>query len=275
MKLFAVPRNLWKRKEEFIRSCQVYWNKIVRRITIDRQPVFIVGCGHSGTSLLLAVLGTHSRIFAIPYESSIAAQDDQQKFQKKLKNFDEMTILARKHRWVEKTPKHIRYIGRILQWRPDAKILIMIRDGRDVAFSIRERTGLPERGIRRWVEDNLAGKPYWTHPNVYLVKYEELISDFVSTVRHILEFLGEEYEEGLKDYYKIPRKWYSDEISKPPTPSGHNHEQYRNWQINQPLFDGRGRWKNMSENELSLIYDIGGELLSEFGYISKDDLVAE
>jgi hypothetical protein len=38
----------------------------------ENPPVFIVGCGHSGTSFLLAVLGAHSRLCAIPEETRLA-----------------------------------------------------------------------------------------------------------------------------------------------------------------------------------------------------------
>lgn len=271
MKLVNIPHKMSEKTKKYIQSARYYWNKVIRRITIDSRPIFIVGCGHSGTSLLLAILGTHSRIYAIPFESSIAIKDNQQRFYKALARFDKMAIVAGKPRWVEKTPKHIRHIRRILEWCPDAKILIILRDGRDVAFSIQARTGDLENGIKRWVEDNRAGKEFWGHPNVYVVKYEDLIGDFESTIKDILSFLGEEYEEKLRYYYKIKRKWYSDKIVKPPTPKGENQGQYRNWQINQPLFDGKGRWKKMPEQELSLINDVAGEMLTEFGYTRNDN----
>ncbi|MCL1888154.1 MAG: sulfotransferase, partial [Kiritimatiellaeota bacterium] len=36
------------------------------------DPVFVVGCGHSGTSLVMRVLGEHSAFCAVPYESRCA-----------------------------------------------------------------------------------------------------------------------------------------------------------------------------------------------------------
>ncbi len=260
-------RKLQKKGKGFFLYFPYCWNKVVRHVTIDSPPVFIVGCGHSGTSILLVILGSHSRIYAIPYESYIARRDNPRRFQKALKRFNRLTISAGKRRWVEKTPIHIHHIGKILKWCPDARILLMIRDGRDVACSIQSRFGNLEKGIRRWIEDNLAGKEYWGNPNVYVVKYEDLVSDFEFTVRNILSFLNEEYEGGMKDYYKIPKKWYSRKMTKPLTTMGKKHEQYRNWQINQPLFDGRGRWKKMSTEELSLVNGMANEMLIEFGYI--------
>ena len=263
MKLTTNLRTLWTKGKEG-HSFRYLWNKVARRVRIDSPPIFIVGCGHSGTSLLLAILGSHSRIYAVPFESNIASKPE--RFHAAKEAFDKSAVSAGKYRWVEKTPRHIYRIGRILKWCPDARILLMIRDGRDVACSIQARAGSLEQGIRRWVKDNLAGKKYFKHPNVYVIKYEELVVNFEFALKDLLSFLNEAYEEGMKDYHKIPRKWYSDKISKPSTAFGKDHGQYRNWQINQPIFDGRGRWTQLSAEELSLLTDIAGDMLAEFGY---------
>jgi hypothetical protein len=91
-----------------------------------------------------------------------------------------------------------------------------------------------------------------------------------------MAFIDEGYEPGMKDYQKSPKKWYSNIISKPETVSdGEVHKQYRNWQINQPLFDGRGSWKAMSDDELSFITSTAGPMLVEFGYTKTDNSESE
>jgi len=41
----------------------------------------------------------------------------------------------------------------------------------------------------------------------------------------------------------------------------------RNWQINQPLFDGRGRWiKEMTEDDKVIFKDKAQKYLEKFGY---------
>ena len=109
---------------------------------------------------------------SVPFESGIAKGEKPKKFLNALKKFNVKAVVAGKRRVVEKTPKHIQCIGKILKWSPEAKIIIIVRDGRDVAYSIKQRTGSLEEGIQRWMDDNLSAKEFWNHPNVYLVKYD-------------------------------------------------------------------------------------------------------
>lgn len=241
------------------------WNRYVKRVRLEGNPVFVVACGHSGTSLMLAVLGAHSRLFAVPQETR-CLHADEAFFREQARAFDRLAVAAGKPRWVEKTPSHIRHLDELFNWAPDARVILMLRDGRDVAASIKARTGNLEEAIGRWVNDNRAGKPYWDHPHVLVCKYEDLVTRFEPTVHRAVEFLGEEYEPGMKDYNSRPLRFYSEKVEKPTSAEGSNHNQYRNWQINQPLFDGRERWKDLSTEELELVERIGGPMLAECGY---------
>jgi hypothetical protein len=265
-----VLKSEWKR---MARGRGYLLQRLFQGVRVDSPPVFIVGCGHSGTTLLLAVLGAHSRIYAVPEETFVAYSAGRRRFRRWLRRFDRWTVAAGKRRWVEKSPKHIHRVRQILGWCPQARVLLMVRDGRDVTASIKARKGTAEEGISRWVEDNLAGKAYWDHPNVLVVKYEELVADFRGTCGKILGFIGEDYEEGMRDYHATPKKWYSEKIAKPSTAFGDNHDQHRNWQINQPIFDGRGRWKELSEEELATVNRVGGSLLAELGYAAESGSV--
>jgi hypothetical protein len=238
----------------------------------QNPPIFIVGCGHSGTSLLLSILGVHSRIYAIPEETCLAFDYDADQPRSRtatelfLWTLDSQAIHAGKMRWVEKTPKHICAIGTLLRLRPEARIIIIIRDGRDVALSLLQRHGNLRQGIDRWVNDNRAGEAFWKHPNVYKVLYEDLIGNFEATIRKLVHFLGEDYEEQLAHYYETPKFYYSKKIEKPSDEFADNHNAYRNWQINQPLIDSRGKWKKFSEEDKQLIKDVAGDMLIEYGY---------
>lgn len=76
--------NLAQKSSKYLRYI---WNRFAMQKTIDSSPTFIVGCGHSGTSVLLAILGAHPRIYPVTYESGIAKQDNKLKFQEAVKIF--------------------------------------------------------------------------------------------------------------------------------------------------------------------------------------------
>ncbi|MEM9701334.1 MAG: hypothetical protein AAF907_02670, partial [Planctomycetota bacterium] len=63
-----------------------------------------------------------------------------------------------------------------------------------------------------------------------------------------------------------PKRWYDVKITKPHSASGHDHNRLRNWQINQPLFDGRGKWKTLTSDEYEAVNRIAEPLLQEYGY---------
>lgn len=236
------------------------------------NPVFIVGCGHSGTSIMLAILGNHPHFHPITCESALFKRNEPEIREIMLK-WDRECIEAGKKRWIEKTPPHIFHIKRFLLHRPQSKFIIMLRDGRDVVCSLIYRTEYKnfEERVERWVYDNLAGLPYWDHPNVMVVKYEDLVSKTEITLKKVFSFLGENYTSEILNYYKYQKYWYHSEIEKPATIETHkDHHKLRNWQINQPLFDGRGRWKTeISKIEKQKFKYIAQKYLEQFEYLTN------
>ncbi len=242
------------------------------------RPIFIVGCGHSGTTLLLKILGAHSRIHAINYESSIAFNPEEA--QDLAKAFNKMCSNAGKIRWVEKTPRHIHKISMLTAMFPDARILVMLRDGRDVACSIKRRTGDPEVGIDRWVADNTAALADLGQENVMLVRYENLVDDFESCVTEVLDFCAESYEESLRNFHQyhldfqdvgLKSKWVS-ALFRGRKRDKNEHRTRRQQQVHQELFDGRNVWrKELSDDEKNMIKRKASELLQQFGYADGSD----
>ena len=259
-------------KVEQHRQAQTFKVEPAREGHID-NPIFIVGCGHSGTSLMLAILGDHPRIYPIPKESVLFLQTDAT-LQKTLRGWDVECQTEGKTRWAEKTPPHIFQIHRLLAFRPKTQIILMLRDGRDVVCSLKPRMGYAafEDRLDRWIYDNMAGQPYWQHPQVKVVKYDDIVTTTEATLRDLCHFLGEEYSPQLLDYHKTEHRWYSDKIEKPDAIKTHDdHNTHRNWQINQPIFDGRGRWlAEMTEAEKDKFNNSPAQqLLEQCGYVAN------
>jgi hypothetical protein len=245
---------------------------------IDRlRPIFIVGCGHSGTTLLAAMLDSHSRILAFPDESSAFSQDDWPA------RAGPLLALARRAeqrgipRICEKTPNHVHRIGRILGLMPHARILYVVRDGRDVAHSILRRYGDLDSGARRWMRDNRAGlRQSEGEDRVHLLRYEDLVADPAATLAAACAFIGEAYEPAMLDFHRTERRWLRtreiatvEVIHEPGLPEPERdarHRQRRNFQINQQLFDGRGGWKTLPEDRQAALTEMMRPLL-RFGYL--------
>ena len=224
-------------------------------------PTFVAGCAHSGNTLMNAIIGSHSNIHLIKRETRMFIGST-----KKLNGFmqglyDEANDNG-KCRWTEKTAGHINFMDKLLGINT-AKIILMIRDGRDVVYSLYKREGQIHRAVTKWNRECQITLQYSDHPRTMLVKYEDLVTDFERIMTGVFEFIGEKYEEGVVRFYESYEK-----TTKPPDETdGKNHMQLRRWQLSQPLFDGRGRYKEFSEKQYKYVLSRQRKMLLELGYI--------
>lgn len=242
--------------------------RFILRRRIEGDPVYIVSCGHSGSSVLLNILGSHSSFYAVPGEVVLSGNRLAWSL---LKRFDMATLINGKKRWVEKTPKHIRSIEFLKEVTPAARFIIIIRDGRDVALSIKKRMGSVEFGAQRWVNDNLQGEAYWKDDSVKVIRYEDLVEKPRVILEEVLGFLDESFEPECLNFHEKPKSYYSENVECPPDATQEHHKQYRNWQINQPLFDGRGKWKQLSVDDRKIVKAVANQKLIEYGYVSDGE----
>jgi hypothetical protein len=121
-----------------------------------------------------------------------------------------------KPRWGEKTPFTHRYAERILADYPQAQIVHMIRDPRDVFASMhyaRFTSGLhywlvasPGWVIGDWLESVRLGERFEArYPDRYrVVRYEHLVSDPELVVQGVCEFLGETFQPDMLTMSSFP-----------------------------------------------------------------------
>lgn len=164
-----------------------------------KQPILIGGCGRSGTTLLLAVLGAHPEIFAL--------EEEMYAFYPLPFRLKSLTATLRNKalgnswtRWCEKTPKNVRAFGFIhAAFGGKVKLIHMVRDGRDVITS--HHPNAADRyyvSPQRWVSDVKAGLEH--RDKSLLVRYEDLVSSPESTLHEICDYLELEYHPRLIDY---------------------------------------------------------------------------
>lgn len=111
-----------------------------------------------------------------------------------------------KPRWGDKTPNYglrLREIGALL---PEARFLHLIRDGRDVAASLRDLWFSPSRDFdalaRDWSWRVQTIRSQGAHSPFYLeVRYEELLTETEAVLRRICAFLQLDFSDQMLRYY--------------------------------------------------------------------------
>lgn len=181
--------------------------KHLKRVS-TKEPIFIGGCGRSGTTILLSILGAHKKIQAIPYESSIFLLKNLEvnsKIKTKVLLYNLLIKHKKKsaHRWLEKTPRNIHSIKEIKNiFDNKFKFIHIVRDGRDVITSKHPTKNKNEYWIDtdRWVKDVQEGLKYKNDKNVLTIKYEDLVSSRSDVIMSILNFIDEEYTDEIDNY---------------------------------------------------------------------------
>ncbi|HYD63883.1 sulfotransferase [Azospirillum sp.] len=243
----------------------------------SKRPIFIVGCGHSGTSLLAAMMDSHHGIMAYPGESYAFHGDDWESRLGLLVSLAKTAEERGIRRICEKTPSHVHDVDRIRRVFPDAPVLYVVRDGRDVACSVAKRTGDLADGVAMWIAENTAGLAMMRrHGGVMQVRYEDLVADSRGVLERVCAFVGEPFDERMLSHHTVQRTWFGIgtlaavrrvfEKGISLAERERRHRTRRNWQINQPLFDGRGEWLDLPADRRDWLNEQLGPLLRELGY---------
>ena len=212
---------------------------IIRIRRMDQEPILIGGCGRTGTSLISAILDAHPEIISFPEETNIF--ESKRKFKspglnrfRNLVRFYRFLVLAdipmSSRRWCEKTPNNVRELEYIFEeFRNKVKVVLMIRDGRDVITSLHPLRKGYYITVERWIKDNAKTLGYMDHENVLIVPYESLILHFEYTMKKVLDFTGNSYDEKVKEYTR-----YSNVQS---------HEAFHGKKLKRISAKSIGRWK--------------------------------
>jgi predicted MPP superfamily phosphohydrolase len=118
-------------------------------------------------------------------------------------------FLTKKHkpRFCEKTPQHLLCVNKILELYPKAKIIHVVRDGRDVVNSLLKMPWRPKgllNNARFWIRYARLGQQLnhqysEAKENFMSIRYEDLLLNTEKLLREILSFVEEAYEEGILD----------------------------------------------------------------------------
>ena len=99
-----------------------------------------------------------------------------------------------KPRWVEKTGSNGYYLAEILALYPEARVIHLVRDGRDVVCSLLKRDPRPYHAVSHWLYNVSAALTWRGHPAYLEVKYEALAAQPEATLGRICQHLDVPFE---------------------------------------------------------------------------------
>jgi hypothetical protein len=253
---------------------------------LSAPPLFIVGVPRSGTTWLENMLMAHPAIDGPGRETSIfvslrALRDNlarpatvglarwiepaelvaaMREFVDGLFAHYLATTGSTATRFLEKTPLHAEHLALINEVFPDAAIISVHRDGRDVVHSVLEMEAATDSvmvAASKWTDiTRTVSEEFPKLPAARDERYEDVLRDPVATMIDILAWLG------------LPA---TDEVvAELRARAGVRVSQY-----NTTGDVGSGKWRSLSQRDLRGVYRYAGDRLVEAGYMSADDLRRE
>lgn len=256
---------------------------------VRAAPVFVIGFMRSGTTLMQEVLDAHPDVLVADEANFIwAIQDELHKADRsngstadKLRNLDRGGIeRLRQSYWrrvegrfgaalsgkvfVDKFTMNTLDIGLINTIFPDAKVLFVMRDPRDVCLSCYMQL-LPPTPMTVHLQDwpstiqvYAQTMDWWLHikPTLTLryaeYRYEDIVADFEATFRQVFSFIGLPWDPSVSNFYlRAAEKTIS-------TPS--------RTQVSQPLYSSSvARWR-LYQNEFDSVMNRFRPYLRSFAY---------
>lgn len=253
-------------------------------------PVFVLGMPRSGTTLVEQIIAGHSQIFGagelgvIPqriaglnrwerhvgsgrqYPDCVDDLDAQvvhgiaEGMLKELQEYAAETKPQAKH-VVDKLPHNFENIGLIKFFFPNAKIISVRRDPRDIAISnyftdyAAKHGGMGFAYDLTWIGEQLADHNllmhHWqqTFPGEILeVQYEAVVSDTEAMARKMLDYIGVPWEPQVLNFNELDRPVKTASV----------------WQVRQPIYTtSKAKWRCYEAYLAPLIAGTNGRITWE------------
>ncbi len=253
------------------------------------SPIFLVGFPRSGTTLMEQMLESHpdltgsreeplltrllesiatllGRPFAYPEGLDELAPTELRVLRAEYWRLARQLIgpEIETRRLVDKLPLNIIELGLIHRLFPDAKIIVALRDPRDVCLSCYMQSFELNQAMVNFLDLGSTTRLYaavmnlWSHYrtllnlDAFVYRYEDLVDDVEGMARRLLEFLGEPWDPTVLRYHEIARTQYAN------TPS------YQS--VTLPIYrKAIGRWRGYA-TQLAPHLAVLQPFLEEFGY---------
>ena len=169
-----------------------------------------------------------------------------------------------KHAWGDKTPYYVRHMGEVRHVFPDARVVNLVRDGRDVALSLLRVPFGPGNfwgAAHMWRDAVDAGDRAAAElgDDMLTIRYEDLVTDPEAVVPQVCAFLELQYEPAMLAIEESPagriatgqESWFT-EIRR-----GIGPRSVGNWR------------RQMARSDVALFDEIAAAQLERHGYITE------
>lgn len=250
-------------------------------------PLFVVGCGHSGTTPLVSVLALHPQIWLYAPNEALEYSVKPNSFRRaglvaSRNDADAFRRLARRAkpnatRWLVKSPSNVCRLGYVWSNLGSARVVGLVRDGRDVMLSLmaRYRDADPAGPfcLGRWVNDNTALLVYEADPRLFVVRYEDLFvrTTLVTLLRHVgvsVAPLDAMLAAQGKVRVELATYGRTTPVASP------DHTALRKNQTARPFDRAPPRWPTQMSPSLARVFAANKEalrLLDYFGYLNASN----
>jgi hypothetical protein len=182
-----------------------------------------------------------------------------------------------KPRWGDKTPLYCLHLRSIAACLPEAHFIHIIRDGRDVALSLRQTWFSPGPEIETlaayWRQFVATGCREGRHCRHYLeVRYEDLVLQPEGVLKRICRFLELKFDPGMLRYFERSPERLREHVTRYRRDGSilvsHEERLIQQRQTTLPPNPNRiAVWRSsMNDLELLQFEAMAGDLLEELGY---------
>jgi hypothetical protein len=220
--------------------------------------LFVLGCPHSGTTILHRLIGLHPNIYPIAGESALFCRPGRSKqIGDTLASWSQQARKEGKHWIVEKTPWHSLQIPTIRSEVSDPSFVAILRHPFDVYGSLKKR------GETNRITDTLEGRTEVIKQffEVFVAEADTipliLLEDFVHDPGHglgvIFDRLGVASDASVSKLILAKQQEVTDKETAGTVPKGRldgeEHRALRKWQVRQPIFSNTENRENVNEDE--------------------------
>ena len=176
--------------------------------------------------------------------------------------------------WGEKTPGHALWLPQIRMLFPQARILFMVRDPRDVLVSYDERWDEGRRDTKYLVStasllkyylSHLLRRPAFPPAQVQWVRYEALAANPAAELQRVCNFLGVGFQQSMLAFYRRHANVEHE------MPEGRHHAL-----LSRPVTTEKiGRYQEaLTQTQIALVESLLGEEMQSVGYSPSNSHLA-